>query len=130
MAAAVLAATGKRKCAVARVRLITGEAKILVNNRPLQEYFPRELWVRTVMQPLEAVDAKSKFTVLANVYGGGLTGQASAISHGIAKALVTGDETLRPKLRAQGLLTRDSRIKERKKYGQKGARRRFQYSKR
>jgi len=130
MAAAVLAATGKRKSAVARVRLIPGEAKVLINDRPLQDYFPREVWSRQVMQPLEVVEAKNKFTVLANVYGGGLTGQAGAVCHGIARALVSGDETLKTKLRAHGLLTRDSRVKERKKYGQKGARRRFQYSKR
>jgi small subunit ribosomal protein S9 len=128
--ATVLAATGKRKCAVARVRLIPGEGKVIVNNRPMENYFPRELWVRQILQPLEVVEAKGKFTVLANVYGGGLTGQASAICHGIARALVTGDATLKPKLRAHGLMTRDSRIKERKKYGQKGAQRRFQYSKR
>ena len=128
--ATVLAATGKRKRAVARVRLIPGEAKILVNDRPLQSYFPRALWVRQVLQPLEVSETKEQFTVLANVYGGGLTGQASAISHGIARALAAGDAALKPKLRAQGLLTRDSRVKERKKYGQKGARRRFQYSKR
>jgi small subunit ribosomal protein S9 len=128
--ATVLTATGKRKSAVARVRLVPGEAKVLVNDRPLADYFPREMWVRQVLQPLEVGDAKEKFTVFANVYGGGLTGQAGAICHGIARALVTGDETLKTKLRAHGLLTRDSRVKERKKYGQKGARRRFQYSKR
>jgi small subunit ribosomal protein S9 len=130
MVAGVLAATGKRKCSVARVRLIPGEPKVLVNDRPLQDYFPRELWVRQILQPLEVTETKSKFTVLANVYGGGLTGQAGAICHGIARALVTGDAGLKPKLRAHGLMTRDPRVKERKKYGQKGARRRFKYSNR
>lgn len=130
MATTVLAATGKRKCAVARVRLVPGEAKILINDRPLENYFPREMWVKQVRQPLELSESTGKFTVHVNVYGGGLSGQASAIRHGIARALLSGDEALRSKLREQGLLTRDSRVKERKKYGQKGARRRFQYSKR
>jgi len=130
MTTTAFAATGKRKCAVARIRLVPGEPKVLINDRPLEEYFPRSLWVKQVMQPLEAANAKDKYTVLANVYGGGLSGQAGAISHGIARALVISDEGLKKPLRAQGLLTRDSRVKERKKYGQKGARRRFQYSKR
>jgi len=130
MTTAAFAATGKRKSAVARIRLVPGEPKVLINDRPLEEYFPRSLWVRQVMQPLEAANVKDKYTVLANVYGGGLSGQAGAISHGIARALVVSDEGLKKPLRAQGLLTRDSRVKERKKYGQKGARRRFQYSKR
>lgn len=128
--ATVLAATGRRKSAVARVRLIPGEAKIIVNKRPMEEYFPREFWTRQIRQPLEVSESTEKFTVRVNVYGGGLSGQAGAIRHGIARALVAGDEALRPKLRAEGLLTRDSRVKERKKYGQKGARARFQYSKR
>ena len=125
-----LAATGKRKRAVARVRLIPGEAKIIVNKRPVEEYFPRELWVQQIRQPLDLGDAASKYTVFANVYGGGLSGQAGAIRHGIARALIINDESLKPKFRSEGLLTRDSRKKERKKYGQKGARARFQYSKR
>ena len=121
---------GKRKNAVARVWLMPGEGNINVNERPLDDYFPRDVWKVQVKQPLEVCGLAGQYNVMANVYGGGLSGQAGAIRHGIARALLDLDPKLRSRLRKEGLLTRDSRIKERKKYGQKGARRRFQYSKR
>ena len=122
--------TGKRKNAVARVWLTPGQGSISVNQRSLEDYFPREIWRMQVKQPLELCGLMGQYNVMANVYGGGLTGQAGAIRHGIARALLEVDPKLRGRLRKEGFLTRDSRIKERKKYGQKGARRRFQYSKR
>jgi len=122
--------TGKRKNAVARVWLTPGQGSISVNQRPLEDYFPREIWRMQVKQPLELCGLMGQYNVMANVYGGGLTGQAGAIRHGIARALLEVDPKLRGRLRKEGFLTRDSRIKERKKYGQKGARKRFQYSKR
>ncbi len=121
---------GKRKNAVARVWLRPGEGNINVNERALDDYFPRDVWKVQVKQPLEVCGLAGKYNVMANVYGGGLSGQAGAIRHGIARALLELDPKLRGRLRKEGLLTRDSRVKERKKYGQKGARRRFQYSKR
>jgi small subunit ribosomal protein S9 len=121
---------GKRKNAVARVWLTPGNGTINVNERPLDHYFPRDIWKVQVKQPLEVCGLASQYNVVANVYGGGLSGQAGAIRHGIARALLELDPKLRSRLRKEGLLTRDSRVKERKKYGQKGARRRFQYSKR
>jgi len=123
-------AAGKRKNAVARVWLTRGEGSINVNERSLEDYFPRGIWKVQVKQPLEVCGLAGQYNVVANVYGGGLSGQAGAIRHGIARALLELDPKLRSRLRKEGLLTRDSRIKERKKYGQKGARRRFQYSKR
>jgi small subunit ribosomal protein S9 len=123
-------AAGKRKNAVARVWLKAGEGDISVNERPLDDYFPRAVWRVQVKQPLEVCGLAGQYNVAVNVYGGGLTGQAGAIRHGIARALLELDPKFRSRLRKEGLLTRDSRIKERKKYGQKGARRRFQYSKR
>jgi small subunit ribosomal protein S9 len=123
-------AAGKRKNAVARVWLTRGEGSVSINERPLEDYFPRGIWKVQVKQPLEACGLAGQYNVVANVYGGGLSGQAGAIRHGIARALLEIDPKLRSRLRKEGLLTRDSRIKERKKYGQKGARRRFQYSKR
>ncbi|HLB02498.1 MAG TPA: 30S ribosomal protein S9 [Nitrospiria bacterium] len=122
--------TGKRKNAVARVWLTPGQGSISVNQRSLEDYFPREIWRMQVKQPLELCGLMGQYNVMANVYGGGLTGQAGAIRHGIARALLEVDPKLRGRLRKEGFLTRDSRIKERKKYGQKGARKRFQYSKR
>jgi len=122
--------TGKRKNAVARVWLTPGQGSISVNQRPLEDYFPREIWRMQVKQPLELCGLMGQYNIVANVYGGGLTGQAGAIRHGIARALLEVDPKLRGRLRKEGFLTRDSRIKERKKYGQKGARKRFQYSKR
>ncbi len=121
---------GKRKSAVARVWLQPGNGEITVNEHPLAEYFPRETWQLAVRRPLEATNTASRYTVWATVFGGGLTGQAEALRHGIARALLSVNPELRERLRKEGLLTRDPRVKERKKYGQKGARKRFQYSKR
>jgi small subunit ribosomal protein S9 len=124
------AGTGRRKNAVARVILRPGEGKILINDRPYEEYFPRDAWKLQVRQPLEATSMSGRYDVFVNVGGGGLTGQAGAIRHGIARALLLVSQSLRPRLKADGFLSRDPRVKERKKYGQKGARARFQFSKR
>ncbi|SUY48228.1 30S ribosomal protein S9 [Clostridium putrefaciens] len=123
-------ATGRRKKAVARVRLIPGEGKITINNRDIEEFFGLETLRVITNQPLVLTETKSKFDVLVNVHGGGYTGQAGAIRHGITRALVKADETLRPELKKAGFLTRDPRMKERKKYGLKKARRSPQFSKR
>jgi small subunit ribosomal protein S9 len=128
--AGMIAATGKRKNAIARVRLIPGTGQILINSRPLENYFPREIHRIQILQPFQATGTMGKFNASVNVQGGGEMGQAGAVRHGIAKALLESDTALREHLRKEGLLTRDSRVKERKKYGQKGARRRFQFSKR
>lgn len=132
MAEAALAksTTGKRKMAVARVRLRPGSGNILVNGRPLDEYFGREVLRTVVKQPLDLVNHATRWDIAASVHGGGPTGQAGALRHGIARALVLIDETLRPQIKRGGFLTRDARKKERKKYGQRGARARFQFSKR
>jgi small subunit ribosomal protein S9 len=122
--------TGRRKTAVARVRLASGSGKVTVNGRPIEVHFPVETQRMMLLQPLIVTDSITKFDVRVNVTGGGLTGQAGAVRHGIARALLEVDANLRPTLKAQGLLTRDPRMKERKKYGQPGARKRFQYSKR
>jgi len=122
--------TGRRKSAVARVRLSTGTGKILVNSRPFENYFPTEALRMVACQPLTVTASADKFDAHITVSGGGPTGQAGAVRHGIARALLTVDANLRPVLKAEGLLTRDPRMKERKKYGQPGARKRFQYSKR
>ncbi len=122
--------TGRRKEAVARVRLIPGSGKIVVNGRAGEEYFPTLTLQTIVRQPLQAMNVGGRFDILVTVTGGGISGQAGAVRHGIARALVAGDETLRPGLRKEGFLTRDSRMKERKKYGRKRARKGFQYSKR
>ena len=122
--------TGRRKTAIARVRLGTGNGKITVNGRPFENYFPLETLRSTAVQPLAVTGNTEKFDVRVNVTGGGPNGQAGAVRHGIARALIVADATLRGTLKAEGLLTRDSRMKERKKYGQPGARKRFQYSKR
>lgn len=124
------AATGRRKTAVARVRLAHGVGKIIVNNREAKAYFPLETLLQIIQQPFEVTDTVKRFDVIAKVHGGGLSGQAEAMRHGIARALVLADPNLREKLRAAGFLTRDPRMKERKKYGQPGARKRFQFSKR
>lgn len=124
------AGTGRRKNAVARVILRPGEGKILINDRPYEEYFPRDAWKLQVRQPLEATSLSGQYDVFVNVGGGGLTGQAGAIRHGIARALLLVSQSLRPRLKSDGFLSRDPRVKERKKYGQKGARARFQFSKR
>ena len=122
--------TGRRKTAVAQVRLVSGSGKILVNGRALENYFPLESLRTTALQPLTVTENTQKFDVVVNVRGGGPTGQAGAVRHGLARALLRVDANLRPALKSEGLLTRDPRMKERKKYGQPGARKRFQYSKR
>jgi small subunit ribosomal protein S9 len=129
-ATAIKAATGKRKTAVARVRLMPGTGVITVNGRALEEYFRREASRMIIQQAFEAVNGAGRYDVQANLCGGGLSGQADALRHGIARALERFDPGNRPALKKKGLLTRDARKKERKKYGQKGARARFQFSKR
>lgn len=123
-------ATGRRKEATARVQLYKGTGVIQVNKRGLSEYFGRTTLQMIVKQPLEAVSLSDKLNIIANVRGGGLAGQAGAIRHAISRALVQYDETLKSLLKRGAYLTRDPRMKERKKYGRKGARRRFQFSKR
>ncbi|GBE02635.1 30S ribosomal protein S9 [bacterium BMS3Bbin06] len=123
-------ATGRRKTSVARVILRPGSGKIEVNRKEVGRYFPRETLQMIVRQPLELVGMHNKLDVKASVKGGGLSGQAGAVRHGIARALTVVDSDLRPKLKKEGLLTRDPRMKERKKYGLAGARKRFQFSKR
>ena len=122
--------TGRRKNAVARVFLGAGSGTITVNGRALNEYFPRPTSQMIVRQALEAVEKSSDFDVTVNVCGGGESGQAGAVRHGISRALLVVDATLRGKLKENGFLTRDARKKERKKPGQPGARKKFQYSKR
>jgi small subunit ribosomal protein S9 len=122
--------TGRRKTAVARVRLTSGSGKIVVNGRPFENYFPSEALRMIVGQAFARTETTSNFDAHVNVAGGGPMGQAGAVRHGIARALLEVDVTYRPRLKADGLLTRDPRMKERKKYGQPGARKRFQYSKR
>jgi small subunit ribosomal protein S9 len=122
--------TGRRKTAVARVRLANGSGKVTVNGRALETYFLLETQRSSLLQPLTVTDSINKFDVRVNVKGGGPNGQAGAVRHGIARALLEADATFRPALKAQGLLTRDPRMRERKKYGQPGARKRFQFSKR
>jgi len=122
--------TGRRKTSVARVRISAGSGKILVNGRAFEVYFPLESQRMAVQQPFVTTATSGKFDVSVNVDGGGPIGQAGAVRHGIARALIEADAALRPLLKADGLLTRDPRMKERKKYGQPGARKRFQYSKR
>jgi small subunit ribosomal protein S9 len=122
--------TGRRKRAVARVKLALGSGQITVNKKALEDYFPREILRQIVRQPLEATQSLSRFDVVVKTEGGGNSGQAGAIRHGIARALVAMDESLREVLRRNGLLTRDPREKESKKYGRKRARKRFQFSKR
>lgn len=123
--------TGRRKNAIARVRLVPGEGKIVINNRDIDDYFGGlETLKLIVSQPLESVQAVGKYDVLVNVKGGGISGQAGAIRHGIARALLKADGELRPVLKKAGFLTRDDRMKERKKYGLKKARRAPQFSKR
>ncbi len=123
-------AVGRRKSAVARVRLVPGEGKILVNKRDIEDYFGLETLKMTVRQPMELVKVGGSFDVLVNVRGGGLTGQAGAIRHGISRALCKVNPELRAELKKAGFLTRDPRMKERKKYGLKAARRAPQFSKR
>jgi small subunit ribosomal protein S9 len=122
--------TGRRKTAIARVFIAPGSGKIVINGKDLQNYFVSKEHVYVVMQPLAVTANETTFDIKVNVSGGGLTGQAGAIRHGISRALKSHDETNLPSLRANGFLTRDSRMVERKKYGQRKARRRFQFSKR
>ena len=123
-------ATGRRKTATARVYLRPGAGNLVVNRRPMDAYFHTDALKRVVREPLALTETAEKFDVLVNVAGGGEAGQAGAIRHGIARALVQFEPALRGRLKEAGFLTRDSRVKERKKYGQRGARARFQYSKR
>jgi len=125
-----VAATGKRKTAVARVHLNYGTGQVKVNGKSMADYFPREVLLMRINAAFEAVDALEKFDVVARVKGGGPSGQADAVRHGIARALEKIQPELRAGLKRKGFLTRDARKKERKKYGQKGARARFQFSKR
>jgi small subunit ribosomal protein S9 len=122
--------TGRRKTAIARVRLAAGNGKITVNGRTFESYFPLETLRSTVSQPLTVTATNDKLDVRVRVVGGGPHGQAGAVRHGISRALLKFDATLRPALKAEGFLTRDPRMRERKKYGQPGARKRFQFSKR
>ena len=128
--AAVITTTGKRKSAIARVRLTLGSGTITVNGRALDNYFPREASRMIIHQPFEAVSGMGRYDIVAKIHGGGLSGQADALRHGISRALEKLDSANRPTLKKKGMLTRDARKKERKKYGQKGARARFQFSKR
>ena len=128
--AAPIWGTGRRKSAVARVRLLPGEGKIAINDREVDAYFPEEKDRRSVLSPLVATGALKSFTLFVNVSGGGLSGQADAVKLGIARALKQADASFEKALRDGGFMTRDPRMKERKKYGQKGARKRFQFSKR
>jgi small subunit ribosomal protein S9 len=123
-------ATGKRKTAVARVWMKDGTGVFTINNRNFDDYFTREVLKKIVQQPLEITNQMGKFDFYVNVGGGGIAGQADALKHGISRALCEFDAELRPALKKAGFLTRDSRMKERKKYGQPGARKRFQFSKR
>ena len=123
-------AVGRRKKAIARVRLIPGEGKIVINGRDIDNYFGLETLKMTVRQPLVLTSLEGRYDVLVNVYGGGLAGQAGAIRHGVSRALIKADPELRPAVKKAGFLTRDPRMKERKKYGLKAARRAPQFSKR
>jgi small subunit ribosomal protein S9 len=122
--------TGRRKTSTARVYLRPGSGEVQVNRKPFDKYFPNETLRMIIRQPLQLTETTTKFDLLINVSGGGPSGQAGAIRHGITRALMEFNADLRPALKQAGLVTRDPRIKERKKYGQKGARKRFQFSKR
>ncbi len=123
-------ATGRRKTSIARVRLLPGDGQITINRRAMDDYFGLETLKLIVKQPLLVVDLLGRYDIVANVQGGGISGQAGAIRHGIARALIKLDPDLRPSLKKEGFLTRDARMKERKKYGLKAARRAPQFSKR
>lgn len=124
------AGVGRRKTSIARVRLVPGTGEVVVNGRALDTYFGSPIWTAQVHEPFQVVSQAGRFNVDVRVTGGGPSGQAGAIRHAIARALVVSDETLKPALRQQGLLTRDARMKERKKYGLKRARKAPQYTKR
>jgi small subunit ribosomal protein S9 len=126
----VYSATGKRKRSIARVRLFPGEGKITVNSRDFKEYFKRDSLVTIIMEPFRLTNTENAYDVIADLSGGGISGQAGALRHSISKALLEINEEYRPILKREGFLTRDSRIKERKKYGLKKARKRPQFSKR
>jgi small subunit ribosomal protein S9 len=128
--ATLVSATGKRKTAVARVRIKPGTGQILCNGRTMAEYFPREVLHMRVQTPFEVSGSDGRWDVVATLTGGGIAAQADALRHGISRALEKVDAALRPVLKRHGLLTRDARKKERKKYGQRGARARYQFSKR
>jgi small subunit ribosomal protein S9 len=123
-------ATGRRKTSVARVWLMPGEGNVTINKRSIDDYLKRETAKMIIRQPLELTETLGKYDIYVNVRGGGISGQAGAIKHGISRALLAVNPEFRPLLKKSGFLTRDSRVKERKKYGQPGARKRFQYSKR
>ena len=123
-------ATGRRKTAIARVRLIPGRGNIIINRKPMEDYLSRKVLQLLVRQPMEVTKTIGKFDVIVHAHGGGISGQAGAVRHGIARALVNFDNEFRPSLRKAGLLTRDDRMKESKKYGRKRARKSFQFSKR
>ena len=123
-------ATGRRKTSVARVWLTPGEGSVKINKRSIDDYLKRETAKMIIRQPLELTETLGKYDIYVNVRGGGISGQAGAIKHGISRALLAVNPDFRPLLKKSGFLTRDSRVKERKKYGQPGARKRFQYSKR
>ena len=123
--------TGRRKTAIARVRLIPGgSGRFVINKKPIEEYFNRKDLVMVAKQPIELTTKSKNYDIFVSARGGGISGQAGAVLHGLARALIQADESLRPVLKKAGFLTRDSRMVERKKYGQKGARGRFQFSKR
>ena len=126
----VYVATGRRKTAVARVRLTPGTGLIKINGRAMEDYFPTIPLQHTVMKPLEVANVVKTFDISVNASGGGINGQAGAVRMAVSRALLLTDDTIRPSLKAEGLLTRDPRMKERKKSGQPGARKRFQFSKR
>ncbi len=126
----VYSATGKRKQSIARVRLFPGEGKIMVNSRDFKEYFKRESLITVIMEPFRLTNTENAYDVIADLSGGGISGQAGALRHSISKALLEINEEYRPILKREGFLTRDSRVKERKKYGLKKARKRPQFSKR
>lgn len=126
----VYSATGKRKESIARVRLFPGEGKIMVNSRDFKEYFKRESLITIIMEPFRLTNTENAYDIIADLSGGGISGQAGALRHSISKALLEINEEYRPILKREGFLTRDSRVKERKKYGLKKARKRPQFSKR
>lgn len=130
MAETLFGGVGRRKTSVARVWLKSGSGEVFINNRKVNEYFPRHMWQTRVNEPLELTNTKGKYSVIVNVNGGGLTGQADAIRHGISRALLKSDEKLRKKLKTAGFLKRDPRMVESKKYGKRKARRGQQFSKR
>ena len=126
----VVLATGRRKCAIARVRLVPGSGNVIVNGKAMADYFTSDSLCGFINQVFAVSETVGKFDISANCDGGGMAGQAGALRHGIARALINYDETLRAVLKQNGMVTRDARVKERKKSGQPGARRRFQFSKR